>query len=346
MLEQSPRPPRACVFCGQRPVDKTVEHILPYWLIELTGDPKRRARFGVDWSKTPPAPREFSFDQFTVPACRICNESFSSLEGEARAVIIKLLADDALGIEDFSCLLQWLDKIRIGLWLAMYLLDKNIFGINPNHYITERVGGTDRALILSKHDGRVPRLNFMGTDSVSFRLAPIAVGLVINNYVIISVAHAGLCARRLGFPHLTPLRFREDGKIEGTIHAGLERIIHPIIPHFPHPYATGIYQSILKNIDSDGVPSELFGTVYCRSNSMDAERGVGSIFLQSDGRVRRYSEQPGKDWVPRLARFNVTASVANTFIDRQQLRILEQGLPLLPPEERSFMAGIIKKIRK
>jgi hypothetical protein len=346
MHDHSLGPPRPCVFCGQRPVDKTVEHVLPYWLIELTGDPKRRARFGMDWSKTPPEHREFSFDQFTVPACRICNESFSALEGSTKAVIKKLLTDDALGIEDFSCLLQWLDKVRIGLWLANYMLDKNILGINPNHYIAERVGGTDRALILFKHDGRVPRLSFLGTDRPSFRLAPIAVGLVINNYLVISIAHLGLCARRLGFPHLTPLRIREDGRVESAIHAGLERIIHPIIPHFPHPYATGIYQPILKNVDSDELPTELFGTAHCRSNSLDAEHGIGSIFLQSNGRARRYSEQPSKDWVPRLVRFSGTASIANDFIHRQQLRFLEQGLPLWPPEERSVMSGIIKKIRR
>jgi hypothetical protein len=319
---------------------------LPYWLIELTGDPKRRARFGMDWSKKPPEPREFSFDQFTVPACRICNESFSELEDATRTVIKKILADDALDIDDFSCLLQWLDKVRIGLWLAIYFLDKNILGINPNHYIAERVGGSDRALILFKHDGRVPRLSFMGTDRASFRLAPIAVGLVINDYLIISVAHVGLCARRLGFPHLTPLRIRDDGKAEGTINAGLERVMHPIIPHFPHPYGTGIYQPILKNLDSDGVPPELFGTVYCRSNSLDAEHGVGSIFLQTNGRVRRYSEQPCEDWVPRRVRFNGAARVANNFIERQQIRVLKQGLSLCPPEERSFMSGIIKRMRK
>jgi hypothetical protein len=32
---------KVCVFCGEKPTNKTKEHIIPEWLIELTGDINR-----------------------------------------------------------------------------------------------------------------------------------------------------------------------------------------------------------------------------------------------------------------------------------------------------------------
>jgi hypothetical protein len=33
---------RFCIFCGKTLDGKTREHVLPYWLLEMTGDPTRR----------------------------------------------------------------------------------------------------------------------------------------------------------------------------------------------------------------------------------------------------------------------------------------------------------------
>ncbi|QJB40178.1 hypothetical protein HF324_20870 [Chitinophaga oryzae] len=35
-----------CIFCGEQPQSKTKEHIIPKWLIEMTGDPNRLTFFG------------------------------------------------------------------------------------------------------------------------------------------------------------------------------------------------------------------------------------------------------------------------------------------------------------
>lgn len=39
-----------CVFCGKKPKNKTKEHILPKWLIKLTGKPNRQINVGLDFS--------------------------------------------------------------------------------------------------------------------------------------------------------------------------------------------------------------------------------------------------------------------------------------------------------
>jgi len=39
-----------CVFCGKPPSDKNKEHVLPHWLIKMTGDPNRVVNLGFSKS--------------------------------------------------------------------------------------------------------------------------------------------------------------------------------------------------------------------------------------------------------------------------------------------------------
>ena len=126
---------KVCVFCGEAPQDKNKEHILPNWLIELTGDPKRVARFGIDFHKTPFAFREFAFDSLVFPACSNCNERFGKLEEVIKPIFVRLLAYLPLSSEELILLLDWLDKVRVGLWLGYLYLDKNPLGIDPMFHI-------------------------------------------------------------------------------------------------------------------------------------------------------------------------------------------------------------------
>ena len=77
-------PNKFCIFCGEKPESKNKEHVIPKWLIELTGDPKREAFFGIDAVSEKKGPRVFSFDSFTFPACEQCNTDFAALESLTR----------------------------------------------------------------------------------------------------------------------------------------------------------------------------------------------------------------------------------------------------------------------
>ena len=83
---------RFCVFCGAKPNKKSREHIIPQWLIELTGDPQRQAVFGpfLDERTRELTYRNFAFDQFAFPACEECNLKLSGLEAETKEVMLKL----------------------------------------------------------------------------------------------------------------------------------------------------------------------------------------------------------------------------------------------------------------
>src|SRR6516225_4462315 len=149
-----------CVFCGQRPKDKNKEHVLPRWLIVLTGDPKRIAGFGPDFLNK--RAREFAFDELTFPACSKCNADFAALENGAEQVVRKLLAHQAVVPYELTLLLDWLDKVRVGMWLGYLYLDKNMVGIEPKFHIIQRLGLYDRMVGIIRVEKLSQGLRFIG----------------------------------------------------------------------------------------------------------------------------------------------------------------------------------------
>jgi hypothetical protein len=110
---------KVCVFCGERPISKTKEHVLPRWLLEMTGDPKRPLRIAFPYANTPTPDRTISYDYDSLhfPACAACNNIFSSLEGKAKPLVGTLLARGPLSALWHVC------RRRISCswcWLALF----------------------------------------------------------------------------------------------------------------------------------------------------------------------------------------------------------------------------------
>src|SRR5688572_14983604 len=103
---------RFCVFCGAPPERKNKEHVLPRWLISLTGDPNRVVNFGVDYQSGKLL--RFAWSSFVAPSCEDCNGKFATLEAAAKPLIQRLLERDALDSEEYLIVFDWLDKVRIG----------------------------------------------------------------------------------------------------------------------------------------------------------------------------------------------------------------------------------------
>ena len=162
---------KICVFCGKEPDSKNKEHVMPQWLMNHVGIAGKKVRFG--FNKATGKPREFTYKSFTFPACEKCNTAFSCLEIEAKPIILRLLAEEGLSKNDFHVLLSWFDKVRIGLWLGFYYLDKNYGGISPNFHIQTRIGSQDRMLHIVKVDNHEMELSFRGCDSIAFHFVPI-----------------------------------------------------------------------------------------------------------------------------------------------------------------------------
>lgn len=69
--------------------------------------------------------RRFPLDSLTFPAGAECNASFADLEAKANGVVLDLMAERAVPAEGLSTLLSWFDKVRIGLWIGLMVLDNN-----------------------------------------------------------------------------------------------------------------------------------------------------------------------------------------------------------------------------
>lgn len=331
-----------CVFCGKKPQDKSREHVVPKWLIELTGDPSRNANFGFSKNTTVKAlePRTFAFDRFTFPACSACNQKFSRLEANVKSTMMSVLSGGMISAPALSELLDWFDKVRIGLWLGMRVLDKDVANVEPNFHIETRLGQHDRLLIVEKSDYSGKRLNFVGVDTISFALTPSAFMLIVNDYHFTNVSSLFLCARRLGFPYAQSMRLhpeREETEVE--LASGRERVMRPIMRRAIAEKGSAVYQPMFK-AGLVGEIHELYDSEYVREHSLRYSDGVGNLFLESLGGVDEIYQDnkvcldPGETQATRV--LNIRSGIN---ILEWQLWLHEQlpNMDLLSQEQRRYI---------
>ncbi|MBN1325047.1 MAG: hypothetical protein JW974_02415 [Alphaproteobacteria bacterium] len=271
---------KKCIFCGENVNEKTKEHVIPQWLIELTGNPKRNMLIGVleDNFKT----KQFAFDQFTFPACYHCNNKFSNLESLSKKVIEKILNNECVNAQELSILLDWFDKVRIGLWLGSLYLSGKYDKINPHLFIDMRVGYTDRALIIEKDNTPDKKINFVGIDTPVFHGMPSVFQLRINNFIFTNMSTVGLVSRRLGFPFSETAVIVNSERNVLDIKAGLERIIKPVIRKLNNDNEKLIiFQPMFGSIldFQDKKTNNFYNNNYVKSHSLDFDKGIGGIFI-------------------------------------------------------------------
>jgi hypothetical protein len=332
------KPKKICVFCGSAPESKTREHVIPQWLIKLTGDPKRKANFDIDWKKNPPGIRQFAFDQFTFPACDTCNSNFAKLEGAAHEIVTSLLAGGELAETAFHLLLDWLDKVRVGLWLSKYILDENPLGNTPNFYIAQRLRAFDRGVIVLRHTGKKQRLSFMGTFLPSFVISPTAFALIINDIVLINLTEMDLCGHRLGFPFLRKVALHENGPMQTEVHPGIERCMKPILNNFRHTESSGFFQPIYSAMIGMEGMKELYSTEYVANNSFDVEQGIGGVFQERGRIVARCSAIKNKGWEPpQIVTLDRAIRQADTYVYGHQFASIKQSISISPPHLKRYL---------
>ncbi len=282
-----------CVFCGKKPENKSKEHVVPRWLIELTGKPNRKAAFGFtkDLQTREVKERSFAFDKFTFPACSTCNHNYSDLEARAKKHISNILDAKELSALELSDLLDWFDKVRIGTWLGIRQLDKNIADIDPSFHIETRIGQFDRMLIVEKSGHRDSRLNIGGTDTLCFAFTPSSLLLIINGYYFTNISSMFLCSRRLGFPYIKSTKLHPDrNDVEVDLVQGNERIMLPIMRKHISEIGARYYQPMFKGGLMEGETS-YYDSEYVQVHAIDAESGIGNIFKETSGGLVEYYKE-------------------------------------------------------
>jgi hypothetical protein len=138
----------SCIFCGAtiRKAVRSKEHVIPMWLLEATGDPHRKIRIEFDPDTGADIIRPAS--TFHFPACVTCNKSYGTdLEAKAQRAVRELSRRQTLTVSQCYGLLDWLDKVRVGLWLGYHQLHKDFF--TPKFRIDGRIAKKDRIAIIS-----------------------------------------------------------------------------------------------------------------------------------------------------------------------------------------------------
>ncbi|MBZ5667545.1 MAG: hypothetical protein LAO30_23470 [Acidobacteriia bacterium] len=287
-----------CVFCGEAPQEKNKEHVLPAWLIEMTGDPGHEAHFGIDFTKEPLKARKFAFDSLVFPACTTCNTRFAELEGRVKPIFELLLSYKPLSSDQLILLLDWLDKVRVGLWLGYLYLDKNWMGIEPNFHIQSRIGQLDRMVSILRVENAGVGLTFAGPHFKSYQLSPTCFGLGVNGLWLVNASGVGLCSQRLGFPYLEPLRFNEAHLLEASPHTGSERIMNPVERIATLPRTVSLYQPVFRAFRERENSEKYLGGDWIKQRTADAANGYGKLFVQKSDSVQIYPDNASTDWAP------------------------------------------------
>ncbi len=284
-----------CIFCGEKPKDKNLEHVIPQWLIHLTEREKKDV-----FTSFPEDHKHLPFMQFKFPACEKCNTKYAQMEAMVKPVVEKVLAGQSISGSEARLLMDWFDKVRVGLWLTwMFYNPKLKSELQPHFFIDSRVGTCDRLLNIRKlklSEKENKGILFAGTNNPWFSYCPSAFSFVINDYYFMNASTNGLVSQHLGFPVIrAPEIFDENtGRFQASVEIERQKIINPVVKGFvPHPESVTFYQPMYREIAP--LTNDCFENKYIIDRSYDAEHGVGGVFFQK-GSVNniRYLEPESK----------------------------------------------------
>ncbi|MBI5043426.1 MAG: hypothetical protein HZC10_06290 [Nitrospirae bacterium] len=273
-----------CIFCGKPTNKKNKEHVIPKWLIKLTGNTKRNIQLGMVVGEGKIGNMTFAFNQFQFPSCTKCNSDHAYLESDATKVVVALLGSKPIETKQVSILLNWLDKVRIGLWLGYLYLNKNCFGIDPSFYIADRVWKSDRMVAIYRVDGDTDGINFSGVQTPTFQHQPSCFMLRINHLYFFNMSDSFLFSARLGFPYKVS---RSTNTITMAKGAGFAK--YPLIRKSLISPAIDFYQPIIP----EGLLvtcRSLYDQDYVHKHSFDWARGIGAIFGQISGKIIQHKD--------------------------------------------------------
>jgi hypothetical protein len=339
---------RYCVFCGQPAANKNREHILPKWLLELTGDPSRVVTMAFDPGSGEPI--KFAWSALVMPACEVCNAEYSALEGAVKPILLALLERQSVTSRQYFLLLDWLDKVRVCLWLNQLILQKTMETINPHLHVGNRIGTKDRLLYLYTLDGQVRGLNAFGIESLIFQHQPSCFALRVNDIILFNASSDYAFSDRCGFWCPGRIERYVEGKLAGHVafrgFAMSRKIAHPIVDYPLLKAAIRIIQPIVQRGEDGGFLGPLRqNESYHLGHMSDPSRGAGILFRQFNDKV--------------LALYNLDTPIAFESVDavnngnagdivaqvyRFQVNLFHKGVELVGSEPAIAHANSMSKI--
>ena len=289
------------MFCGSQPRKRSREHIIPRWLMKLTGDPNRKCFFGpfLD-EKGGLVRRSFPLDNFAFPSCGVCNQKLSELESSAREVVSGILDQKPLSSADFGVLLTWLDKVRVGLWLGGYHMIKNVWGIAPQFFINSRMDKSDRMVLIYRSSYAKRRLVFQSPSLAAFQYQPTCFFLIVNNFLFLNVSTDLFLSRRLGLPYPSHIHYTNSPEFGVQIVKGLERVLTPVVKLKFDKRCTQILQPLFARGEIRSIVSSFYETDYVKSMSIDHAKGIGKVLYVDGPTLSDFPTGKTNCWVPPM----------------------------------------------
>lgn len=284
-----------CIFCGEKPKNKNLEHVIPQWLIRMAGVEKKTV-----FAPHPDLGRDISFMHFSFPACTECNSKYSKMEGDVKPVLEHVLAGQSISGAEASLLMDWFDKVRIGLWLSNMFYDPKLkHDVRPHYFIDFGVAKKDRLLSVQKlnlKEGENKGIYCAGTMTHLFNYCPVAFTMVINDYYFFNASTHNLVSPRVGFPKIDNAKpyDNEKGLLEiDVVENPRKKIVNPVVQSFiPNSEAITFYQPIYRDFLD---PKDFVVDEYMKQHSYNVDTGLGGVFVQKGfAQKAKYLEQNEK----------------------------------------------------
>lgn len=305
-----------CIFCGEKPKNKNLEHVIPQWLIKMAGVEKKPI-----FSPHPQFGKDISFMQFSFPACTECNSKFAKMEGLVKPVMERVLSGQSISGSDASLLMDWFDKVRIGMWLSNMFYDPVLkHNVQPHYHIDFGVAKKDRMLSIQKlkmKPGENKGIYCGGTMTQLFNFCPVAFTMVINDYYFLNASTHNLVSPRVGFPKIVDAQSHKGSNVlleVNVVKNDHKKVVNPIVQSFtPGLDSITFYQPIyrdflnLADLPADEYtlqhgydaeykdfinPTDSAVDEYMLQHSYDAKKGLGAVLVQKGfAQKPKYIEQ-------------------------------------------------------
>jgi hypothetical protein len=244
----------------------------------MTGNPNRVVSHGYRW--TTGRPFEFSFDQLVFPACSPCNSRYSGFEDRAKSVVEAICGKEAVAPDDYVHLLDWLDKVRIGLWLGYRYLQQNT--AQPNFTIDSRLARKDRMVAIYTIGDHQKGLNTWGPETKLFQIKPSVFCLRVNHILFFNASWDYMCSSRCGYPY--PRQIRLARAHPGMLLMGdfrtRKRITHPVMRGLMKSCVTLTQPVLQTNFDGSITALTDDDIDYHLQHAWPGRNGLGPLFRQ------------------------------------------------------------------
>lgn len=251
----------------------------------MTGDPSRVVRHGFNWKTGEVI--EFAFNSLKFPSCKACNTDYSPLEAAAKPVIEALIRKEAVSPSNYVLLLDWLDKVRIGLWLGYRYLQGAL--TPPSFTINTRVGMKDRMVAVYTVGDHQQGLNVWGAETPLFHMKPSVFALRIKNTLLLNCSWDWMCSSRCGYPY--PQNVRRSNETPGGVLASefraRRRITHPIMSGLMKSCVT-VFQPFVQDGTQGAMHPDDFQ--YHLLNAWPDRLNAGPLFRQFNGETVKIAE--------------------------------------------------------